>query len=94
MTASQALAIMRDTEKAVRYGWHITIDRSANGFITDAHRVAVGGRCGAPTEHDSGYTVVRAELNDALAHLLQVIVLETENATEAERVVHRRFAEP
>lgn len=89
MTGTQALAIMRDTEKAVRYGWHITIDRSANGFITDARRVAVGGRCGAATEHDGGYTVVRAALNDALAHLLQVVVLETENATEAERAAQR-----
>lgn len=88
-TTTQSQQLVTHHEKALRYGWHIETERGRDCFIVKARRVAVGGRCGAATELDGGIRIMRESFADALAHLLQVIVLETENATEAERAAAR-----
>lgn len=76
MRAGQADKILDFLERSQQDGWRIEIE---NGIVR-AVRVATGGKCGPSTEYDKGIAQARPCLRDGLAHVLQAIVSEVDNA--------------
>jgi hypothetical protein len=76
LTSKQAIQIVTGLATASRLGWDVTVKSGRGSFTVSATRVALfaGTR---PTQYDTGISFVRRELNDALGHLLTVILLES-----------------